>query len=213
MIPAYARPAHQRLRAKLAEIAAWNETEGPQLEIAGSHELGIITSGISYQHVLRGRSRRERSQARHDLPAAGRKDARVRRTREPLPGDRGRRPLPCRGGPRGRHRGRKQAGDVPLRRTERGARAPHHHPRRIARAALRSRASRRNCAPAARTGPSSPRCATSTASSRATSAVTRSACCRRSTPWTRWSAWAHPSASGSACATCCRPSRRGASSA
>ena len=26
MIPAYARPAHRRLRAKLAEIAAWNET-------------------------------------------------------------------------------------------------------------------------------------------------------------------------------------------
>ncbi len=52
MIPAYARPAHQRLRRKLADIAAWNEAEGPQLEIAGSHELGIITSGISYQHVL-----------------------------------------------------------------------------------------------------------------------------------------------------------------
>ncbi len=29
MIPAYAKPAHQRLRQKLAEIAAWNETEGP----------------------------------------------------------------------------------------------------------------------------------------------------------------------------------------
>ncbi len=29
MIPAYARPAHRRLRAKLAEIAEWNETAGP----------------------------------------------------------------------------------------------------------------------------------------------------------------------------------------
>jgi hypothetical protein len=29
MIPAYAKPAHHRLRAKLAEIAAWNEAEGP----------------------------------------------------------------------------------------------------------------------------------------------------------------------------------------
>src|ERR1039457_4005605 len=29
MIPAYARPAHKRLRKKLAEIAAWNDSEGP----------------------------------------------------------------------------------------------------------------------------------------------------------------------------------------
>jgi TPP-dependent indolepyruvate ferredoxin oxidoreductase alpha subunit len=30
MIPAYAKPAHHRLRAKMAEIAAWNEAEGLQ---------------------------------------------------------------------------------------------------------------------------------------------------------------------------------------
>jgi indolepyruvate ferredoxin oxidoreductase alpha subunit len=29
MIPAFAKPAHHRLRAKLAEIAAWNDAEGP----------------------------------------------------------------------------------------------------------------------------------------------------------------------------------------
>ena len=29
MIPAYAKPAHRRLRQKLAEIAAWNDAEGP----------------------------------------------------------------------------------------------------------------------------------------------------------------------------------------
>jgi indolepyruvate ferredoxin oxidoreductase alpha subunit len=77
MIPAYARPAHHRLRAKLAEIAAWNETDGPTLTwepsegsqtlqrwyaagkagglptqiVDGERALGIITSGISYQHV------------------------------------------------------------------------------------------------------------------------------------------------------------------
>ena len=92
MIPAYARPAHLRLRAKLAAIAAWNENDGPTLtwepsegsqtlprwyaagnegareargvgRVAGGPEapvggagglptrLGIITSGISYQHV------------------------------------------------------------------------------------------------------------------------------------------------------------------
>ena len=51
MIPAYARPAHQRLRANLAEIAAWNEAEGPNEIVAGSPSLGIITSGISFQYV------------------------------------------------------------------------------------------------------------------------------------------------------------------
>jgi indolepyruvate ferredoxin oxidoreductase alpha subunit len=51
MIPAYARPAHRRLREKLAQIAEWNETSGLNLLIPGSEELGIITSGVCYQHV------------------------------------------------------------------------------------------------------------------------------------------------------------------
>jgi indolepyruvate ferredoxin oxidoreductase alpha subunit len=51
MIPAYARPAHRRLRAKLAEIAAWNDREGPNQMFDGEAALGIITSGISFQHV------------------------------------------------------------------------------------------------------------------------------------------------------------------
>jgi indolepyruvate ferredoxin oxidoreductase alpha subunit len=52
MIPAYARPAHKRLRAKLAEIALWNDKEGPSVVFdQGSKALGIITSGISFQHV------------------------------------------------------------------------------------------------------------------------------------------------------------------
>jgi indolepyruvate ferredoxin oxidoreductase alpha subunit len=51
MIPAYARPAHHRLRKTLAEIAAWNEQEGPNEIVAGSSALGIVTSGISFQHV------------------------------------------------------------------------------------------------------------------------------------------------------------------
>ena len=49
MIPAYARPAHRKLRDKLAQMAEWNEQEGPNQTIAGSPSLGIITSGISYQ--------------------------------------------------------------------------------------------------------------------------------------------------------------------
>jgi indolepyruvate ferredoxin oxidoreductase alpha subunit len=51
MIPAYAKPAHRRLRKRLADIAAWNEASGPNERIDGSKRLGIITSGISYQHV------------------------------------------------------------------------------------------------------------------------------------------------------------------
>jgi len=51
MIPAYARPAHRRLREKLARIAEWNEAEGPNQEVDGDRSLGIITSGISFMHV------------------------------------------------------------------------------------------------------------------------------------------------------------------
>ena len=51
MIPAYARPAHRRLRSKLADIAAWNEKAGPTVMVDGDDALGIITSGISFQHV------------------------------------------------------------------------------------------------------------------------------------------------------------------
>ena len=51
MIPAHARPAHKRLRDKLAQIAAWNDSQGPHQTIGGEASVGIITSGISYQHV------------------------------------------------------------------------------------------------------------------------------------------------------------------
>jgi indolepyruvate ferredoxin oxidoreductase alpha subunit len=51
MIPAYARPAHLRLRKTLAEIAAWNDETGPNQLIAGSSSLGIITSGVAFQYV------------------------------------------------------------------------------------------------------------------------------------------------------------------
>jgi indolepyruvate ferredoxin oxidoreductase alpha subunit len=51
MIPAYARPAHKRLRARLAEIAAWGETAPLVRRIDGDRSLGIITAGISYEHA------------------------------------------------------------------------------------------------------------------------------------------------------------------
>jgi indolepyruvate ferredoxin oxidoreductase, alpha subunit len=51
MIPAHARPAHRRLRQKLAEINAWGESCPLNRVVPGSQTLGIITSGISYMHV------------------------------------------------------------------------------------------------------------------------------------------------------------------
>ncbi len=51
MIPAYARPAHARLREKLARIAAWNETSGLNLRVDGDRSLGIVTSGVATVHA------------------------------------------------------------------------------------------------------------------------------------------------------------------
>ncbi len=55
MIPAYAKPAHRRLRQKLAEIAAWNDAEGPNRVLAGTAGqaggLGIIATGIAAVHA------------------------------------------------------------------------------------------------------------------------------------------------------------------
>ncbi|MFP4056224.1 MAG: thiamine pyrophosphate-dependent enzyme [Candidatus Brocadiia bacterium] len=51
MIPAYARPAHRRLREKLARIAEWNEQSGPNRQVEGDGSLGIIAAGISYVHA------------------------------------------------------------------------------------------------------------------------------------------------------------------
>ncbi len=52
MLPGYARPAHRKLRAKLGEIKAWNETAPLHKEFEGGKDLGIITSGVSTMHVL-----------------------------------------------------------------------------------------------------------------------------------------------------------------
>ena len=51
MIPSNARPAHRRLRKKLARILEWNEAEGPNWETEGDRSLGIVTSGISFMHA------------------------------------------------------------------------------------------------------------------------------------------------------------------
>jgi indolepyruvate ferredoxin oxidoreductase alpha subunit len=51
MIPAYARPAHRRLRAKLHEIAEWAEGSDLNAVVEGTSALGIITSGVAYVHA------------------------------------------------------------------------------------------------------------------------------------------------------------------
>ncbi len=51
MIPAYARPAHRKLRQKLAEIAELNETSPLNTRTDGVRTLGIISSGIAAMHA------------------------------------------------------------------------------------------------------------------------------------------------------------------
>ncbi|MBA4388727.1 MAG: thiamine pyrophosphate-binding protein [Verrucomicrobia bacterium] len=51
MIPANARPAHRRLRKKLAEIAEWGETCDLNTVSGGESDLGIIANGISVLHA------------------------------------------------------------------------------------------------------------------------------------------------------------------
>ena len=52
MIPSNARPAHHRLRQKLAEIAAWAETSDLTRFEQGDPELGIIADGVAYLHAV-----------------------------------------------------------------------------------------------------------------------------------------------------------------
>ena len=51
MMPGNARAGHVKIRRKLDEMALWNELQGPTEIIRGSRSLGVITSGVAYQHV------------------------------------------------------------------------------------------------------------------------------------------------------------------
>ena len=52
MIPAYARPAHLRLRRKLDELKAWGETAVEAAKVRdGGPELGLISSGVTARHA------------------------------------------------------------------------------------------------------------------------------------------------------------------
>ncbi|HET6924004.1 MAG TPA: thiamine pyrophosphate-binding protein, partial [Anaeromyxobacteraceae bacterium] len=51
MVPGYARPAHRKLRAKLDEIQKANESSPLNLWKKGDPRLGVITSGVTWEHV------------------------------------------------------------------------------------------------------------------------------------------------------------------
>ena len=51
MIPSNARPAHRRLRQKLANLAAWSEDCDWNTIVEGDRRLGIVTSGVNFMHV------------------------------------------------------------------------------------------------------------------------------------------------------------------
>jgi indolepyruvate ferredoxin oxidoreductase alpha subunit len=51
MIPAYARPAHRKLRAKLDEIARWAEGTPLNPIVDGDGKLGIVTAGVTARHA------------------------------------------------------------------------------------------------------------------------------------------------------------------
>ncbi|MCQ2379855.1 MAG: thiamine pyrophosphate-dependent enzyme [Victivallaceae bacterium] len=50
-VPAFSRPAHRRLRADLAETRKQNETSPFNFIKRGGSDIGIVTSGIGYQHA------------------------------------------------------------------------------------------------------------------------------------------------------------------
>jgi indolepyruvate ferredoxin oxidoreductase alpha subunit len=51
MIPAYARPAHLRLRKKLAALQAWAEETALNVRTDGDRRLGIVTAGVTARHA------------------------------------------------------------------------------------------------------------------------------------------------------------------
>lgn len=51
MIPAYARPAHRKLRQKLDGIAAWAEETPLNVRTYADRTLGIVTAGVSARHA------------------------------------------------------------------------------------------------------------------------------------------------------------------
>ncbi len=51
MIPAYARPAHRKLRRKLEGIASWAEATPLNVRTDADRKLGIVTAGVTARHA------------------------------------------------------------------------------------------------------------------------------------------------------------------
>ena len=130
MIPAYARPAHRRLRQKLAEMAEWNETSDPNEVIPGDRRWASSPPACASMHVREAAPDASvlKLGMTYPLPlgAYAAFAASVERCVVIEEGD----PYLVEQLRAAGHRRRGQAGDVPLRRTERGARAAHSGRRR-----------------------------------------------------------------------------------
>ncbi len=160
MIPAYARPAHRRLREKLARILEWNEAEGPNREIDGDRSLGIITSGISFMHAREAAPEAAvlKLGMTYPLPleTIRRFVGSVSRCVVIEEGD----PYLLEAIRAAGLQGGRETGAVSLWRIERGSRQAHSGRRTLRRSRYRRRESRRNCARVALTVRSSVPCAT-----------------------------------------------------
>ena len=112
---------------KLAEIAALErEPRAPTAVVEGDPRARHHHHRHLLQARARSRARGQRAQARHDVSAAARDDARIRRAASSRcvvveEGD----PYLADAVARRRHRRRSQAGDVPLWRVKRRPRPPH----------------------------------------------------------------------------------------
>jgi len=209
MIPAYAKPAHHRLRQKMEEIAAWNEREGPYRLYEGDPSLGIIATGIAAVHA-----REAAPEARmlvvgmtYPLPmqrirgfAASVDRLVVIEEGDPVLEDSLRAAgISADGKPEMYRFGELNVARV--RRILAGDTTPEPAPPKGKPPELCQGCSHRDVSKC---------CATWAASSRATSGAIRSVSCRRSRPWTPACAWARASAWASACATSCRTTRQSA---
>ena len=212
MIPAYARPAHRRLREKLAQILEWNEASGPNHETEGDRSLGLITSGISFMHAREAAPEATvlKLGMTYPLPidTIHRFVGKVSRCVVIEEGD----PylLEAIRAAGMQVEGKPEAfrfGELNIDRVKRIL-ANDASPEPVA-----PPESRRNSARGARTVPSSPRCTTWTASWPATSAATHWPYCHRSNRAIRASAWEPASAWDWDCGTRCRTSRPAAWSA
>ncbi len=204
MIPAYARPAHLRLRKKLESLEAWAETAPVTIWREGGRELGIIANGVAARHAREAAPTASLLELKlvHPLPlekirafAASVERCVVVEEGDPVIAD----AVRAAGIAVEAKAPAFRFGELDVPRVRRILAR-----RSLARAGGRRRASLRSSATPARTTRSTRPSGSSAASSRETSAATRSASSRRTRGWTPAWRWARRSAWGSGSGTCCR---------